>query len=179
MGGVARAFRVLTSTNITHAHMYSGTHARTQQHMHMHMHHCRSAISCACVNGQQLINEYNFNTKYLIIRPSENRSRLWKHKVKLISINFLAEVRVVHIGSFSNHYKNVIMTSMASKITSLTVVYSFTVYSDADQRKHHSSALLAFVRVKFTGTREFPAQRACYAENVSIWWRHHGKRDMI
>ena len=24
------------------------------------------------------------------------------------------------------------------------------------------------------GTGEFPAQRASYAENVSIWWRHHG-----
>ena len=23
-------------------------------------------------------------------------------------------------------------------------------------------------------TGEFPAQRASYAENVSIWWRHHG-----
>ena len=26
------------------------------------------------------------------------------------------------------------------------------------------------------GTGEFPAQKASYAENVSIWWRHHGKR---
>ena len=26
---------------------------------------------------------------------------------------------------------------------------------------------------EFTGTGEFPAQRAGYAENVSIWWRHH------
>ena len=26
----------------------------------------------------------------------------------------------------------------------------------------------------FTGTGEFPAQRASYAENVSIWWCHHG-----
>ena len=26
------------------------------------------------------------------------------------------------------------------------------------------------------GTGEFPAQMASYAENVSIWWRHHGKR---
>ena len=26
---------------------------------------------------------------------------------------------------------------------------------------------------EFTGTGEFPAQRACNAENVSIWWRHH------
>ena len=23
------------------------------------------------------------------------------------------------------------------------------------------------------GTGEFPAQRASYAENASIWWRHH------
>ena len=43
------------------------------------------------------------------------------------------------------HYNDVIMTTMASQITSLTVVYS-TVYSDADQRKHQSSASLAFVR---------------------------------
>ena len=26
---------------------------------------------------------------------------------------------------------------------------------------------------EFTGTGEFHAQRASYAENVSIWWRHH------
>ena len=38
------------------------------------------------------------------------------------------------------------MTTIASQITSLTVVYS-TVYSDADQRKHQSSASLAFVWV--------------------------------
>ena len=37
------------------------------------------------------------------------------------------------------------MTTIGSQITSLTVVYS-TVYSDADQRKHQSSASLAFVR---------------------------------
>ena len=28
--------------------------------------------------------------------------------------------------------------------------------------------------VEFTGTGEFPAQMASNAENVSIWWRHHG-----
>ena len=36
------------------------------------------------------------------------------------------------------------MTTMASQITSLMVVY-WTVYSDADQRKHQSSASLASV----------------------------------
>ena len=37
------------------------------------------------------------------------------------------------------------MSSMASQITSLTIVYS-TVYAGADQTKHQSSASLAFVR---------------------------------
>ena len=74
-------------------------------------------------------------------------------------------------GSGSYHYDDVIMTAMASQITSLTIVYS-TVYSDADQRKHQSSASLAFVR-GIHRDRWIPAQRARYAENVSIWWRHH------
>ena len=43
-----------------------------------------------------------------------------------------------------SHYGDVIMGAMASQITSLTIVYS-TVHSDADQRKHQSSASLAFV----------------------------------
>ena len=43
------------------------------------------------------------------------------------------------------HYNDVIMDAVASKITSLAIVYS-TVYSGADQRKHQSSASLAFVR---------------------------------
>ena len=42
------------------------------------------------------------------------------------------------------HYDDVIMTTIASQITSLTVVYSI-VYSDADERKHQSSASLAFM----------------------------------
>ena len=40
---------------------------------------------------------------------------------------------------------DVIMGTMASQITSLTIVYS-TVYWGADQRKHQSSASLAFVQ---------------------------------
>ena len=46
---------------------------------------------------------------------------------------------------FSNHYTDVTMDSIASQITSLTIVYS-AVYSGADQRKHQSSASLAFLR---------------------------------
>ena len=43
------------------------------------------------------------------------------------------------------HYKHVIMSAMASQITSPMIVYS-TVYSGTDERKHQSSASLAFVR---------------------------------
>ena len=43
------------------------------------------------------------------------------------------------------HFDDVIMGTMAYQITSLTIVYS-TVFSGADQRKHQSSASLAFVR---------------------------------
>ena len=44
-----------------------------------------------------------------------------------------------------HNYCYVIMGAMASKIISLTIVYSI-VHSGADQRKHQSSASLAFVR---------------------------------
>ena len=43
------------------------------------------------------------------------------------------------------HYDDVIMTAIASQITSITIVYS-TVYSSAHKRKHQSPASLAFVQ---------------------------------
>ena len=49
-----------------------------------------------------------------------------------------------HVICILAHYSDVIMGTIASQITSLTIVYS-TIYSDADQRKHQSSASLAFV----------------------------------
>ena len=64
------------------------------------------------------------------------------------------------------HYADVTMTTMASQITSLTVVYS-TVYSDADQENIKVPRHWPLCG-EFTGTGEFPAQRASYAENVSI-----------
>ena len=57
------------------------------------------------------------------------------------------------------------MGAMASQITSLTIVYSI-VYSGALQRKHQCSASLLI--------GEFPTPMSSNAENVSIWWRHHG-----
>ena len=76
----------------------------------------------------------------------------------------------------AGHYSDVIMRTMASQITSLTIIYS-TVYSGADQRKHQSSASLAFVR----GIHRWPwllNHVVLYhfehylSEIVISWWRH-------
>ena len=53
------------------------------------------------------------------------------------------------------HYDDVIMDTIASQITSLTIVYSI-VYSGTDHRKHQSSASLASVRGIHRGPVNFP-----------------------
>ena len=64
--------------------------------------------------------------------------------------------RMIHtIRNGWSHYGDVIMGTIASQITSLTIVYS-TVYSGAYQRKHQSSAPLAFVRVIHRGPVNSP-----------------------
>ena len=70
------------------------------------------------------------------------------------------------------HYTDVTMSPTASQITSLGIVYS-TVYSGADQRKHQSSASLAFAWGIHRGPVNSPHKKASNAENVFIWWRHH------
>ena len=48
-------------------------------------------------------------------------------------------------GGDDDHYSDVIMSAMASQITGVSIV-SVNVCLGADQRKHQSSAPLAFVR---------------------------------
>ena len=73
-----------------------------------------------------------------------------------------------------NHYDDVITGTIASLITSLTIVYS-TVYSGADHKNIKAPRTWPLCG-EFTGAGEFPAQMASNAENVSIWWRHHDKQ---
>ena len=70
------------------------------------------------------------------------------------------------------HYSDVMISAMASQITSASIVCS-TVCSVADQRKHQSSASLALCQGNPPVAGGFPSQRASNAEIVSIWWRHH------
>ena len=61
------------------------------------------------------------------------------------AVNGLGYGLVPSDNKLLSHYNDVIIGTMASQITSLTIVYS-TVYSGKDQRKHQTSASLAFVR---------------------------------
>ena len=73
------------------------------------------------------------------------------------------------------HYNDIIMGATASQITSLTIVYS-TVYSGTDQRKHQSSASLAFVR----GIHQWPVNSPhkgpvtrkmfSFVDVIMCWW---------
>ena len=68
-------------------------------------------------------------------------------------------------------YRDVIMSAMASQITSLTIIHS-TVYSGAD-KKTSKLRVTGHCEGNSPVTGEFPARRVSNAENVSIWWRHH------
>ena len=70
------------------------------------------------------------------------------------------------------YYNDVIMGAMVSQITSLMIVY-LTVYSDPDQRKHQSSASLAFVwgihRWPVNSPHKWPITRKCFHLMTASW----------
>ena len=72
----------------------------------------------------------------------------------------------------SSHYNDVIMSAMASQITSLTIVYS-TVYLRRRSKKTSKLRVTGLCEGNSPVTGRFPAQMGSNAENVSIWWRHH------
>ena len=75
------------------------------------------------------------------------------------------------------HYDDVIMIKLASQITSLTVVYSI-VYSGVNQRKHQSSASLAFVQEIHRGpvnfSHKWPVTRKMFPfdDVIMIHWKY-------
>ena len=69
----------------------------------------------------------------------ENINKFLELEMSWTVVNKMSKAMKIH------HYCDVIMCAMAFQITSLTIVYSI-VHSGADQRKHQSSASLAFVQ---------------------------------
>ena len=119
----------------------------------MTMSSCQPSPATRLVYTVSHFSEYD-NTPfvdYFDIRFDSEKivSVLWNGVVVLQSFGWNCD------GSVVNHYNDVIMGPTASQITSLTIVYS-TVYLGADQRKHQSPALLAFVRGIHRGPENSP-----------------------
>ena len=79
---------------------------------------------------------------YLDWTPRLVTAKYWR---PCYSVLFFRIHRCFTVNIYVGHYSDVTMGAMASQITSLTIVYP-KVYSGEDQRKHQSSASLAFVR---------------------------------
>ena len=96
-----------------------------------------SIIRKGLINNQNMDAVVSAIIRSLFSTPLQCLFRIDNHHSEPLSL--------YRVGLFlRTHYIDVIMTTMAFQITSLTVVYS-TVYSDADQRKHQSSDSLAYV----------------------------------
>ena len=79
------------------------------------------------------------------------------------------------IAGEHQHYGDVIMSTIASQITSVSIVYS-TVCVQAEIKENIKAPRHWPLFRNSPKTGEFPAQRASNAEKVSIWWRHHGEK---
>ena len=75
------------------------------------------------------------------------------------------EMKISWSGDAHVHYSDVIMSVMASQITSLTIVYS-TVYSRCRSKKTSKLRVTGLFAGNSPVTGEFPAQRASNAENL-------------
>ena len=96
------------------------------------------------------------------------------NNVLISTLVYLIAVRWMVIShNFIWHYSDVIMSAMASQITSLATVSS-TVYSRRRSQKTSKLRVTGLCEWKPPVTGEFTIQMASNTENVSIWWCHHG-----
>ena len=109
---------------------------------------------------------------------------LWYDNVlSVIAVKFMLRTKEARLQNRADqsacpHYRDVLMGTMASQITSLTIVYS-NVDSGADQRKHQSSASLAFVRGIHRGPVNSPhkwsvTRKMCPFDDVIMNCREDG-----
>ena len=105
-----------------------------------------------------------------ILLPLNSQARLL-HVASSLSLCMIWPYCLPMFITVTIHYNGVIMSTTASQIISLTIVYSTFVQAqikeDIKAPRHWPLCGVSPV------TGEFPAQKASNAENVSIWWRHH------
>ena len=98
--------------------------------------------------------------------------RSWEWKVSVVRQQLYMSIQ------WESHYSDVTVGTMASQITSLTIVYS-SVYSDADKKHTPKLRVTGLCAGNSPVTGEFPAQKASNRQNASIWWRHHGESNRL
>ena len=126
--------------------------------------------------NQNWIEEIAFWGTAVVFLPPQSRAAVLKPKwtkikdcYKPLLLNLLYMNSHKSITAISNYYGEVIMGAMASQIPASRM---FTQPFIRAQIKENIKAPRHWTLCgEFTG--EFSAQIASYAENVSIWWRHH------
>ena len=73
-------------------------------------------------------------------------------------------------AGFPSHYNDVIMGTIASQITSVSIVY-LIVSTGTDQIKHQSSASLALVRSPVNSPHKWPVTRRMFPFDDVLWPR--------
>ena len=140
------------------------------------MHLCYVKLLGHC--GMNIIMKANTCTEhscFLWILALECHSKLAGPKTTLINIVSNCKRKVDLKIQIVIHYSDIIMSAMASEITSPA--------PDCLLGRLFRRRLKKTSKLRVTGhcagnsqvTCEFPAQRASNAENVSIWWRHRAK----
>ena len=157
----------ITSLTIVCSNVYSDADQRKHQ----------SSESLAFVWGIQRdrwIPRTNGQLRGKCFRLMTSSCNPWFHVVCFVVVR-LVFLPHSHDALSPFHYNDVIMSVMVSQITSLTIVYS-TVYSGADQRKHQSSAPLAFVRIIYrwpvNSPHKWPVTRKMFPfDDVIMKWQ--------
>ena len=127
-----------------------------------------------CINyaNEQLAIEYMIYIQYVGVY--HNMCLIYFHRETVFWAKFVpspgGQICVVPHYTFS---VTVIMGAMASQITSLTIVRLNCLFRRR-WKKTSKFPVTGLCEGNSPVNGEFPAQMASNAENVSIWWRHHG-----
>ena len=91
-----------------------------------------------------MVHEANLGPTWVLSAPDGPHVGRMNLAIRVLCYHRLTNGGCIGKNIDIDHYDDVIMNAITSQISSLTIVYSI-VNSDADQRKHQSSASLAFV----------------------------------